>query len=382
MSRLTRRTFLNTTAACAVLGPAARVSAAPEPMADDAVNFLSDGLPLSSADYARLLARLAEEGRAGADVYLDGGSVAGLEARFAKLLGKERAVFVPTGTLANHLALRCLAGQKSRVFVPAESHIYNDSSDCVEVLSHLNLVPLGAGRATFTVGEVEEAYKRATSGPFPLQVGAIAVECPVRRKTGEVFDYEEMKRVADFARKHDIKMHLDGARVFLASAYTSVTPAEYAALFDTVYVSLYKYFNAGTGAILAGPAGVIGQVAQARKLFGAGLYHAWPYAAVALHYLDGFVERYQKAVGTARALFARLEKDPRFRVEPVPNGTNIFRLHVRVGDRKKYQAALAARGVQVRAPGGDLPWLLLVNESAGRKSADELAGAFIETLPE
>src|SRR5207248_1734356 len=164
-------------------------------------------------------------------------------------------------------------------------------------------------------GEVEEAYKRAVSGPFPLRVGAIAVECPVRRKTGEVFDYEEMKRVAAFARKHGIKTHLDGARLFLASAYTSVTPAEYAALFDTVYISLYKYFNAGTGAILAGPAAVVGQVAQARKLFGGGLYHAWPYAAVALHYLDGFTERYQKAMATARALFARLEKDSRFRVE-------------------------------------------------------------------
>ena len=73
-------------------------------------------------------------GRAAADTYLNSGCVAELETRFAKLLGKERAVFVPTGTLANHLALRCLAGGKSRVFVPAESHIYNDSSDCVPVL--------------------------------------------------------------------------------------------------------------------------------------------------------------------------------------------------------------------------------------------------------
>ena len=379
MTRLTRRSFLNTSAACAVLGSGVPVSAA-DKSPDDAVNFLSDGLMLSPAEYARLLSQLAQDGRAAADTYMSGGCVAELEARFAQLLGKERAVFVPTGTLANHLALRCLAGEKTRVFVPAESHVYNDSSDCVPVLSRLNLVPLGAGRATFTAGEVEEAYKRAVSGPFPLRVGAIAVECPVRRKTGEVFDYEEMKRVAAFARKHGIKTHLDGARLFLASAYTSVTPAEYAALFDTVYISLYKYFNAGTGAILAGPAAVVGQVAQARKLFGGGLYHAWPYAAVALHYLDGFTERYQKAMATARALFARLEKDSRFRVEPVPNGTNIFKLYVRGGDRKKYQAALKARGVQVRVPADDRPLLLFVNESVGRRPADELARAFIEAL--
>src|SRR5262249_8435806 len=154
----------------------------------------------------------------------------------------------------------------------------------VPVLSHLNLVPLGAGRATFTVGEVEEAYRRATSGPVPLQGGAIAIECPGRREIGEGFDYQEMKRGCALARQHDIKMHLDGARLFLASGFTGVTPADYAALFDTVYISLYKYFNAGTGAILAGSAEVIAKVARERKLFGAGLYHAWPYAAVALHY--------------------------------------------------------------------------------------------------
>src|SRR5262249_53943134 len=143
----------------------------------------------------------------------------------------------------------------------------------------------------------------------------------------------------------------------------------------------YKYFNAGTGAILAGSADVVAKVAQARKLFGGGLYHAWPYAAVALHYLDGFTERYQKAVGTARGLFARLEKDSRFRVEPIPNGSNIFKLHVRVADRKVYQASLKDRGVHVRAPGGDGPWLLFINESAGRRPADELARAFVEALP-
>ena len=125
----------------------------------------------------------------------------------------------------------------------------------------------------------------------------------MRRKLGEAFDYEEMKRIAAFARRHDIKLHLDWARLFLASAYTGVAPADYAALFDTVYVSLYKYFNAGTGAVLAGPRGVIEQVAHARKVFGGGLYQAWPYAAVALHFLDGFRERYEKAVATGKALF-------------------------------------------------------------------------------
>lgn len=230
------------------IGAAAQTSPAQGP-----VHFNGDGLILSPLEYAGLLATLAAKGIQ-RDSYMSGGAVETLEARFAEVLGKERAVFVPTGTLANHLAIRHLARGKTRVLVQAESHIYSDSSDCVQTLSHLNLVPLAAGSATFTLGQVEEACKRALERPFPVPVAAISIECPVRRRDGETFDYEEMKRIARFAREQDIRLHLDGARLFVASAYTGVTPAEYVALFDTVYVSLYKCFNAASGAIWPAPA--------------------------------------------------------------------------------------------------------------------------------
>jgi threonine aldolase len=387
MGPLTRRTFLGTSAACAVL-TAGRLP--PAALADDArgkqaatVHFRTDGLMLSPEEYADLLVKLAGNGGASADRYLTNGCVAEMEARFAKLLGKERAVFVPTGTLANHLAIRCQARGKTRVLVQAESHIYRDSMDCVPTLSHLNLVPLAADKATIPLSEIEDAHQRAVSGPFPLQVGVISLESPVRRRFGEVFDLKEMERIAAFARQHDIKMHLDGARLWLACAYTGVTPAEYARLFDTVYVSLYKSFNAGTGAVLAGPPDVIEQVIHARKVFGGGLYQAWPYAAVALHYLDGFAERYQKAVTAARALFARLQENPRFRVELIPNGSNVVRLHVKDVDAVKYRAALESRGVGVSAPNtGGSVFALVINESVNRRPADELARVFIEALPE
>src|SRR5262249_46356629 len=133
----------------------------------------------------------------------------------------------------------------------------------------------------------------------------------------------------------------------------------------------------------AGPRRVIEQVGQARKVFGGGLYQGWPYAAVALHYLDGFAERYQKAVATSRALFARLEKHARFRVETVAMGTNIVKLHVKDVDGAKYQAALKGRGVFVGNPGPDSSgFLLVINESLNRRPADELAKSFIEALPE
>ena len=171
----------------------------------------------------------------------------------AALLGKEMALFLPSGTLANHLALRLLATRGRRVLVQRESHIYNDTGDCAQELSGLTLIPLAPQRATFTLAEVEAEIARLPEARVSTPIGAISIESPVRRLQGEVFDFAEMQRIAAFARERRIGLHLDGARIFLASAYTGITPASYAALFDTVYVSLYKYFNAAAGAVLAGP---------------------------------------------------------------------------------------------------------------------------------
>ncbi len=260
-----------------------------------------------------------------ADSYSLGGCVADLEAKFAKLLGKEAAIFMPTGTLANQLAIRALCGLDHRVILQHESHIYNDTGDACQILSNLNLIPLGQGKAGFTLAEVEEVVKRTASGRVAAKVGAISIESPVRRKTGEVFDFEEMKKIAAFAKTNGIKMHLDGARLFLATPYTGVSVADYAALFDTVYVSLYKYFNAASGAMLAGPKSLIDPMYHTRRMFGSGLPQAWPFAVVANHYADGFTERFAKAVALSEELMKRLQTDSRFEVQRVPAGTNIFR---------------------------------------------------------
>ena len=345
------------------------------------VQFTGDGLGLSPVEYARLLARLADEGKIQPDSYSNDGAVAELEAAFAAELGKERAVFLPTGTLANQLAVRLLAGQDRKVLIQRASHLYNDCGDCCQTLSGLTLVPLGADRATFTLEEVREHVGRAEGGRVAAPVGVISIESPVRRKSGELFDYPEMKRIAAFARERGLRLHLDGARLYLASAYTEVPPAEYAALFDTVYVSLYKYFNAASGAILAGPRKLLDPLYHTRRMFGGGLNQVWPFAAVARHYHQGFVPRYQAAVRASEDLLRRLTSDPRFRLERIPNGSNIAALEVRTRDGKAFQKKLGAAGVMVRAPEPHRGWsrlLLTVNETATRRPAEELAALFRE----
>jgi len=338
-----------------------------------------DGAPLTPAEYAALLARLTQGGGVERDSYSQHGAVEKLEERMAALLGKEMAVWLPTGTLANHLAVRMLAGDRRRVLVQAESHLFNDCGDCAQTLSGLTLAPLAPGKATFTLADVERAAYDAQSGRVATPIGAIQIETPVRRKRGERFDFEQMKAVAAWARAHRVGMHLDGARLYLESAYTKRPVQEYAALFDTVYVSLYKYFNAGGGAVLAGPRSLLAELYHTRRMFGGGMAHVWPYATVAMHYLEGFEERFRRGVETSEAVIQALGRDSNFGVERVPNGTNIFRMRVFNVNAPVYQMRLEAAGVTVAAPEGD--WFgVQVNETWGRAPFAEITRRLVQAL--
>ena len=147
-----------------------------------------------------LLARLAANDGIAADEFSRDGVVARLEERMAAMLGKETAVFLPSGTLANHLALRLLAQRGRRVLVQRESHIYNDSGDCAQELSGLTLIPLAPGRATFELAEVAAEVERAEEGRVSTPVGVISIESPVRR-----------------ARRRSLRLHRDAAHRRLRS---------------------------------------------------------------------------------------------------------------------------------------------------------------------
>lgn len=345
------------------------------------VKLFGDGLGLSSTEYVDVLHRLVEEKGISEDYYSRGGVVEELEETMATALGKERAIFFPTGTLANHVAIRALARDRTRAIVPRESHLYNDSGDCVQQLSQLNLVPLASETATFTLEQVREVAERTSSGRVTTGVGAILIESPVRRKLGEMFDYGEMKRVCSYARENGIGAHLDGARLYMASGYTGISPKEYASHFDTVYVSLWKYFNAASGAILAGPEEVIDGMYHTRRMFGSGLPGAWPFAAVALHYFDNFEAEFAKAVETANQLFALLEAHEAFSIEPIPNGSNIFKMRVKTGDLNVFRDAVKNKGVLLSRPRPELGgFLLTVNATLNRSDADTVAGKLKESV--
>jgi threonine aldolase len=381
MNHVTRRGFVETLAATAGLGclPYAPAFASAPEDADRSVHLSGDGIGISPRTYTALLDELCKRTDVAEDNYLLGGEVERFEQHWATLLGKETAVFMPSGTLANQLALRALAGSRRRVIVPEMSHIYNDTGDACQTLSNLTLMPLAAGKGTFTRADVEAVLTRTAGGRVATDVGAIVIESPIRRLSGEMFDWNEARRISAFARERGIGMHLDGARLFIASAYTGISPAEYAAAFDTVYVSLWKYFNCGIGAILAGPKRVLDGMFHVRRMFGGNLAVGWNAALVARHFMDGFGARLTSAVQVSEAFYTAIAKHPRVRIERVPNGTNLARVTFTGVTAAAVSAKLAERGIRMPGAAGSTV-TLGVNETWNRTTAADLARAFEQAL--
>jgi threonine aldolase len=382
MARVDRRQFVRIGGLASGIAaglPGVAFGAAIDDRADRTVRLSGDGLGLTPSQHAGLLNQLVQATGFAPDSYSIGGIVEQLENECARVLGKERAIFMPTGTLANHMAVRALAGGSSRVIVQEESHFYQDEGDCAQTLSALTLIPLAAGRATFSADDVQRVIDQTKAGRVVPRVSVISIESPVRRAQGARFDPVELTKIVALARREGIRLHLDGARLFLQAAYTGESVADYARPFDTVYVSLYKYFNAASGAMLAGPRELLDGMYHGRRMFGGGLNHVWPFALVARHYLDGFGDRFSHAVRTSEEWMRALGRHGAFTIDRVPSGTNLFRLRVSGTEPASLQRRLASAGVML-APPQDGAFLIGVNETLNRTSAADLTDAFVRAV--
>jgi threonine aldolase len=379
-----RRHFLASSAlaAAAPLLPAAAssaVAAAPSPGMDmfKRVNFGTDGLGLNAREYATLLHEAVTARPFPADFYSNGGVIEEIEKAFAERLGKQAAMFVPTGTLANHIAIRKLAGNDRRVLVQAESHLYNDSGDCAEILSGLNLIPLAAGGRMPALDEIKQWVERSAHGRVEMKIGAISIESPVRRLDHQMVPFAELQRISAYAHEQGIRLHLDGARLFNLPQHSGHSVRDYAALFDTVYVSLWKHFNGSTGAILAGDASFIEGLYHTRRMFGGSLPRAWPNVALVPRYLERYEVDYARAWQSTERLIALLEADGRFRVRRIPDGTSRFFLGVTGVAPDVFSQRIASANVylpQAIPDTGEFP--IDVNATILRMTPDALARAF------
>ncbi len=376
-----RRRFLEMSLVGAAFAPLAAEAqtaspAAPPPFPPrDArtVWMVGDSAPPDPAgDTQRLLELLKARPRI-REAYLSDGATAELEARFAKLLGKEDCAFLATGTLANHLAVRVLAGDASRVIVQHESHLYRDESDATQLLSGLNLVSLAEGRAAPTLAEIKAAVDEAENGPYPLRIGAISLESPVRRVKGEMVDLALIREISAYAKVKNIKMHLDGARLLMAPPGYDI--AATTALFDTVYVSLYKYLGAPFGAVLAGSKADIAKVRDLRHRFGGTIYQGWECAVPVLAALDDFDARHRAAFTAADQLFAALKAQGLATVKPAPNASNIRELMIKPKVAEGLFDRMRLAGVRMPQPENGVIEVY-INDTITRRPVEEYVKLF------
>jgi threonine aldolase len=306
------------------------------------VKFQGDGEMFTPAAYLNILQQANSKASIERDSYGKGGAVEALEKKFVEITGKEKAVFMPTGTMANQFAIDVLSGENTKVFVQETSHVFRDEADAAQSVFGKRLIPLGKEQAYFTADELKESVEYHNRGEvFKSGMGAVSIENPVRRANGRMIPLDELKKISTYCRSTNLKLHLDGARLYMASVWSGVSIKEYASLFDTVYISLYKYFGAAAGAVLCGDKAVIDKMEHLIKIHGGTMFSNWANAAMALNRLDGFEDRLKQAIKRSEEVFAGINQLTGIRIEPLKDGTNIYQVIIIDIDGRKLSQALA-----------------------------------------
>lgn len=293
------------------------------------LNFIYDDIGFSSSPtfYLKKLNEINNSDTIQYDLYGNGGDTRRLEQEFAKITGKEKAIYLPTGTMANQLAIKLLNGEKTKVIVPENSHIFRDEADAAQSVHNKRLVAIGKGKHHFDVSDLKSAVNYINdSEVFKSGIGTVVIENPIRRADGRYVPIETIKKISNYCKGKGYKLHLDGARIHIASAYSGVSVTEYASYFDTVYISLYKYLNASGGAILCGDAKLINQVAHQIKIHGGTMFQSWNNTSMALHYLNGIEKRWKVLVDAGNKLITGLNTIKGVSIKKLNEGSNIYDL--------------------------------------------------------
>lgn len=274
------------------------------------------------------------------DRYGDGGVVAELEAEVAGLLGLPAAVYLPSGTMAQQLALRVHAGRRGRQTVVAhpQCHPFLHEDGAIERLQGLVGRPVGDRHGLLTRADLDGVAEAPA---------ALVVELPQREIGGRLVEWDDLAEQVAWARERGAAAHLDGARLWEAAAGYGRPPAEVAALFDTVYVSFYKGIGALAGCCLAGPEDVVAEVREWRRRMGGTLFGLWPGAASALTCLRRRLPLMPAYLERAREVAAAVRDVPGVRVVPDPPQTPMLHLLLET-TREAYTAAavrLAGEGL-------------------------------------
>jgi len=307
------------------------------------IDLRSDTVTLPSAGMRQAMAAAP----VGDDQYGEDPSVNRLQERVAELLGKEAALFVPSGTMANQIGLKILTRPGDEVILGDEAHIVWHEAGAGAANSGVQFAVVGRG-GLFTAADLRMAYKPPGHIVFPPTT-LVAIENTHNRGGGVVFPQNDAVAICAAARELGMASYLDGARLFNAAAASGRSLAELAAPFDVVSVALSKGLGCPVGSLIAGRRDVIARAVRARRMLGGAMRQSGILAAAGLWALDNNLARLAEDHANARLLAERLAglRGVSLDLTTVQSNIVIFRMEEGAPDAATIVARAQERGVLV-----------------------------------
>src|ERR1700761_2012732 len=227
--------------------------------------------------------------RVGDDVFGEDPSINQLEKMAAGLFGMDAAVYCPSGTMSNQIAIKCHTQPGDEVICEKSSHVYIYEGGGIAFNSGSQVRALDGDRGRITAEQVSQAIN--PDDVHRARTSLVSLENTCNRGGGSCYDIEEIKKIRQVCSDHQLKLHLDGARLFNALVATGQTAAEYGEVFDSISICLNKGLGCPIGSILMGPAPYIRQARRVRKVFGGGMRQAGFMAAAGIYALHNNIDR-------------------------------------------------------------------------------------------
>jgi len=265
----------------------------------------------------------------------------------AEMLGKEAAIYMPSGTMTNQVAVRVHCQPGDELICDVNCHIYNYEQGAYAQLSGVATRTVEGNFGVLHVDQLRDLIRPDNEHMVRTQL--VCLENTHNRGAGRILPYESVEAVCRWAQENGLRRHLDGARLFNAAVASGIEAAEWAKHFDTVSVCFSKGLGAPVGSALAGPRELIELARRHRKVFGGGMRQSGIIAAGALYALENNVERLAEDHANAKILADAIRKAEGLDLEPDLVDTNmvIFRIDPSLGSSEDFAAALKQEGVLV-----------------------------------
>ena len=266
------------------------------------------------------------QARVGDDVYKEDPTVVALEERLASMFGKPKALFFPTGTMANQTAIKLHTQPGDQVICDFNAHIYHYEGGGASFNSGVSCKLVNGERGMFTAEQVEAAINPPDFYHSP-RTAMVEIENTANRGGGSCWDFEALKKIRKVCDAHDLGYHLDGARIWNALVAKPYTAKDYGSVFDTISVCLSKGLGCPVGSVLIGDEVIMQNALRIRKILGGGMRQVGYLAAAGLYALDHHIDRLADDHLRAKEIATILSDLPFVKkVEPVETNIIIFEL--------------------------------------------------------